>query len=229
MRGERVFGLFIRHGSEFGRAMRGDRNRIGGQLNDSGAFLVRAIGPVASIRLERSYDDVNWTPVGTDSSPRFDPSAQCFVTIFIVNTFASTASSVWLRASALDASGTAAMLVTSLLIDRAPPPAPIELYALATPGGAMLSWRMPEGALINSFRVWRSETDGASWHLVADSYWPQDYSSPTYTDNGLAPGFTYTYAVSAIGSNGNESILSLPSHKARSCQYRCRPRSAECR
>ncbi|MBU4490045.1 MAG: carboxypeptidase regulatory-like domain-containing protein, partial [Actinobacteria bacterium] len=183
----------------------------GGSFGESGTVMVYSLGPVAEVRLESSVEGSGWQLVAVNRQPMYDPSSQFFMSFFAVDSSASSGSTVWLRATALDSSGSGGEMVASFIVDRGPPASPIDVVALSAEGGAHIHWRMPEGAAYQYFRIYRTETPGRYYRLVADRLQAQEPSDMTHTDGGLLTGITYYYVVTAVDYLGNESILSLPS------------------
>ena len=87
---------------------------------------------------------------------------------------------------------------TALPRDAVPPAAPTGLAA--TPGDREvdLTWDAAPEPDVARYRVWR---DGVQIAVVDD---------PTFTDTGLTNGTTYTYAVMAVDTSGNDSPASDP-------------------
>jgi TatA/E family protein of Tat protein translocase len=81
--------------------------------------------------------------------------------------------------------------------------APSSLTAKAGKGQVQLSWGAASGA--NTYNVLRSGTSGGPYARIAST------SSTNYSDEGLASGTTFYYAVSATnasGESGNSTEVS---------------------
>lgn len=91
-----------------------------------------------------------------------------------------------------------------------PPDVPTGLAAVATVGenGATpaidLSWQPDTGTDLAGYVVYRREAEGA-WQRISRA---QLVVGPGYHDGEVQPGHTYSYAVSAVDQEGNESARS---------------------
>lgn len=98
--------------------------------------------------------------------------------------------------------------------DIFPPAVPAGLAAVATVGGdgtetaIDLSWQPDAEPDVAGYAVYRRQGDGAWLRISA-----QLVAGPGYHDTQVAPGHTYSYAVSAIGQNGRESARSAPAEE----------------
>jgi fibronectin type 3 domain-containing protein len=87
-----------------------------------------------------------------------------------------------------------------------PPPvpnAPTDLTATVAKGAKTvnLAWKQPTNTEIHWNRVYRSTNGGASYTQLA-----LINAGPSYIDGAVSRGVTYVYAVTAINSNGQESV-----------------------
>ena len=103
--------------------------------------------------------------------------------------------------SAIDAAGNASAQssgVTANITDITPPSAPGGLTVTSTaPSSVSISWNAASDNIgVTAYRIYR---EGA---ILETSL------ALSYTDSDLSPGYSYTYAVSAIDEAGNESALS---------------------
>lgn len=96
--------------------------------------------------------------------------------------------------------------------DIFPPAAPQGLEAVGIPASAQtpayveLTWSISPEADLAGYRVYRSEQEGERGEKIGPALLP----SPAFHDNGVTPGQTYFYRVSAVDRSGNESPLSAP-------------------
>ena len=92
--------------------------------------------------------------------------------------------------------------------DRFPPLAPQDLQVLERPGGVDLFWRAGQEIDLGGYRVWRRQLPDGLWQvLTADAILVTSYS-----DDAVAAGIDYQYAVSAVDSHSppNESERGAP-------------------
>ncbi len=100
--------------------------------------------------------------------------------------------------------------------DVFPPAVPIGLAAVATAGesGAEtaidLSWQPVTDADLAGYQVYRREA-ADEWQRISPA---QPLPGPAFHDNGVQPGHTYRYAVSAIDQSGHESARSAEAAEA---------------
>ncbi|MFH1148921.1 MAG: CARDB domain-containing protein [Actinomycetota bacterium] len=174
-------------------------------IGSSALVAVSAFGAVSSITLEGSFDGVGWTLLGVCSNPTYDASSQMFMGQFVLDNSANSASMVWLRARALDASGSGGELIASFIIERGPPASPCDLAVLPAEGGAVLYWRRAPGTEGYSVRVYRSLIPAGPRTLVGDYL-----TADSFTDSGLEPSTTYYYTVTCLDYMGNESATCAP-------------------
>ena len=89
--------------------------------------------------------------------------------------------------------------VTATSVDTIAPAAPTNLVAVATNGGANLSWDANTEPDFREYGIYRSTTSGGPYQNV-------DFDDATsYGDGGLVNGTTYYYVVTAFDNAGNES------------------------
>jgi len=86
-------------------------------------------------------------------------------------------------------------------IDRFAPPPPTELVALAEVRRVRLVWRPAEADDLAGYIVYRRSGESGSFERVT----AQPVVPAEYVDTAVASGQTYTYRVTAIDQNGNES------------------------
>jgi hypothetical protein len=79
-------------------------------------------------------------------------------------------------------------------IDTFAPAAPEGVVALGVTGGILLSWSPSDVSDLTGYRVYRAEREGGPFERLTQEL----VDVPSYSDQGLAPGKTYSYAVSAV-------------------------------
>jgi hypothetical protein len=89
-------------------------------------------------------------------------------------------------------------------LDRFPPPRPSGLVALTEGSQVRLVWEASEADDLAGYRIYRRSPDTQELRPVTD----RPVASPGYTDRELAAGATYTYQVTAVDEEGNESAPS---------------------
>jgi hypothetical protein len=89
--------------------------------------------------------------------------------------------------------------------DTFPPQAPSGLVALAEEGRIRLLWDRVEAPDLAGYRLYRQENDGAEIELPRDPGAGADHS-----DDQVRSGATYTYRVTAVDREDNESAKSEP-------------------
>ncbi len=85
-------------------------------------------------------------------------------------------------------------------VDRFAPPPPADLVALAESGRVRLVWRSSPAPDLAGYLVYRREGAGAWRKLTAEPLAALEYS-----DTDVAAGRAYTYRVTAVDQQGNES------------------------
>lgn len=86
---------------------------------------------------------------------------------------------------------------------RVPGPAQ-ELFSVARNGYVELDWNNNVDADLAGYRVYRSEAEGGPYDLLNSAL----VEESSYFDNRLKTGTTYYYVVTAVDTDGNESIVS---------------------
>jgi hypothetical protein len=89
--------------------------------------------------------------------------------------------------------------------DTFPPPTPSGLVALAEEGRIRLLWDRVDAPDLAGYRLYRQENDGAEVELPRDPGAGADHS-----DDQVRSGATYTYRVTAVDGEDNESAKSEP-------------------
>ncbi|MGH9462944.1 MAG: fibronectin type III domain-containing protein, partial [Vicinamibacteria bacterium] len=92
-------------------------------------------------------------------------------------------------------------------IDTFAPAAPEGVVALGVTGGILLSWSPSDAGDLTGYRVYRAEREGGPFEPLTNEL----VAVPSHSDQGLAPGKTYFYAVSAVdgAEPANESARSV--------------------
>lgn len=80
------------------------------------------------------------------------------------------------------------------------PPPPVELVAKEGMRSVDLSWRGAEGALVEAYRVFRSQSGEVEYKEIALA------KSTSFRDTNVLPDTKYLYRVSAMVRGGNENI-----------------------
>jgi len=136
-------------------------------------------------RVERSDDGVNFTLLGETTATGYTDTAVVDGAVY------------YYRVSALDGLDhiSPASAVVSAVLDSVPPTAPTNLTgAPDSPAQITLTWSgASDNVAIAGYAVLRNNV------LVATP------TGTTYTDTGLTPGTTYTYAVQTLDFGGNAS------------------------
>ncbi|HEY0237613.1 MAG TPA: fibronectin type III domain-containing protein [Friedmanniella sp.] len=100
-------------------------------------------------------------------------------------------------------SSTSITLDSFVAPDIYPPAAPANLVAAPKTGSVQLGWTASPESDVIGYRVYRGAATGALTAVTTDPV-----TSPSYTDDGLQPGSTYRYQVTALDNGGNESPVS---------------------
>ncbi|WP_261300554.1 S-layer homology domain-containing protein [Paenibacillus andongensis] len=87
--------------------------------------------------------------------------------------------------------------------DRTPPAVPAGLQANAGIGSAALQWSAVSDADLSGYNVYMSADGGKTWNPALKAG-----NVTQYTVTGLTAGVTYTFAVTAVDTSGNESAKS---------------------
>lgn len=86
---------------------------------------------------------------------------------------------------------------SSIYLDMGPPAKITDLRATPSVDTIYLRWSRPSDD-ISYYHIYRSAADLGLFTLLATSY------SPTYSDQNVISGLTYSYSVKAVDSNGDE-------------------------
>ncbi|WP_344741700.1 fibronectin type III domain-containing protein, partial [Microlunatus spumicola] len=95
---------------------------------------------------------------------------------------------------------TAIMLDAFVAPDIYPPAAPLDPVAAPGRGNALLGWDASPESDVVGYRVYRALADGPMTAVTS-----APVTGTTYSDDGLQPGATYHYQVTALDAMGNES------------------------
>ena len=94
--------------------------------------------------------------------------------------------------------------------DVFPPSVPAGLEAVASGVGQRpfvdLTWTPDTEADLAGYNVYRQQPDGSSWRKLNSAL----VATPTFRDEQVTAGHTYTYVVSAVDLRSNESARSQP-------------------
>ena len=111
---------------------------------------------------------------------------------------------VAVRITATDAAGNPNTYTVEHIIDRTPPAVPtLTAVTPQSPTTLSITWSKPADADLASFRLYRKAPGENSFSLLASAI-----RQTGYTDTGLKSGSTYSYAVTAVDTAGNESAYS---------------------
>jgi fibronectin type 3 domain-containing protein len=77
-------------------------------------------------------------------------------------------------------------------------PTPTDLSAVSRDGGATISWSFDQSFQFESFKIYRSDDDRATWQKVGTT------AAPPYDDSNLRNGIIYWYRVSGVSVDGLE-------------------------
>jgi hypothetical protein len=147
----------------------------------------------AATQVERSGDGgVTFAPLAT-LPPTTDPAGS---NIWVDANGLAAGRSYQYRLRHTNASGASAFVTSPTVVTPAPPAAPVNLVALAVPGGVGLSWD-DRSTTENGFVVERL-VPGAAWLIVVSL--PAD--ATRFTDRGVQPLTTYYYRVLAQNAAG---------------------------
>jgi hypothetical protein len=86
--------------------------------------------------------------------------------------------------------------------DRFAPPSPTELVALAEAGRVRLVWQVSEADDLAGYVVYRRAGDSGAFERIT----AQPVEAAEYIDTAVRSGETYSYRVTAVDQNGNESV-----------------------
>jgi len=152
----------------------------------AGAGVALSWDPVAGANgyaIDRSADNVTWSPAGTTAGTSF--------------TDAPPGSQRWFyRASALDANGRSIPAPTQSLVSR--PVAPVIVRIMSVRADRLVvDWRDVAGD--TGYRVERSSDGGVNWTIIASV----GTNVPSYADSGLTAYTQYTYRITALSPQGD--------------------------
>lgn len=88
--------------------------------------------------------------------------------------------------------------------DVFPPAAPANLITVAGPGRVDLTWDASAAADLAGYYVYRSRQADADYERLN----PQPLVAQSFSDMPVEPGMRYTYVVTAVDAEGNESAFS---------------------
>jgi hypothetical protein len=130
--------------------------------------------------------------IGTAESASYDDTAFEFghTYRYFVRAFVNHGNSVALTVPS------PAMDITA--IDKFPPTPPTNVRAVAVPGAAEIVWTANTEADLAGYNVYRVETPPVKLN-------PEVLQIPIFRDGRTTPGARYTYRVTAVDKNGNES------------------------
>lgn len=157
---------------------------------------------VSKIHLKYSVDKVNWTDCGSqDVLGKAVVSAQ-----FAVDTASMPDGTVYLCAYAEDNNGNASRIedspIYSFTVDNTAPDTPDGVVCSCENDTIELRWNAGSDD-VSYFRIYRKTDDEAEYSLIKDNY-----KYLNYFDTKIELGIMYTYYVTAVDENGNESAAS---------------------
>ncbi len=156
---------------------------------------------VSKIFLKYSSDKINWTDCGSETA-----SGKAAVTVkFGVDTSEMTDGTVYLCAYAEDINGNVSTIenspVYSFSVDNTAPDAPTGVVCTSEDDTIEVKWNAG-GKDVSYFRIYRKAGDG-EYSLIKDNY-----RYINYFESDIELGTVYTYKVTAVDENGNESDYS---------------------
>ncbi|MBC8425040.1 hypothetical protein H8E07_13030, partial [bacterium] len=141
-----------------------------------------------------------WTTIGTDNSP-VQVSASTWRGQQVWDTDPLDEGSYDIRATARDYGSNVDFLARTVIVDRVPPPSP-EFTTIVNPraGGTLeLNWGQAGDPALAGYRLYRGETSGGPYTLVAT------LQGLSYIDRNLTNDVPHCYVVTAFDQAGNES------------------------
>ena len=155
---------------------------------------------VSKIYLKYSSDKINWTDCGSEIA-----SGKVAVSVkFGVDTSVMSDGTVYLCAYAEDISGNVSTIenspVYSFTVDNTAPNAPIGVVCTREDDTIEVKWKEADG--VSYYRLYRKSGDG-EYELLKDNY-----KYINYFESDIELGTIYTYKVTALDENGNESGFS---------------------
>ena len=156
---------------------------------------------VSKIFLKYSSDKINWTDCGSETA-----SGKAAVTVkFGVDTSEMTDGTVYLCAYAEDINGNVSTIenspVYSFSVDNTAPDVPTGVVCTSEDDTIEVKWSAG-GKDVSYFRIYRKTGDG-EYSLIKDNY-----RYINYFESDVELGTVYTYKVTAVDENGNESDYS---------------------
>ena len=156
---------------------------------------------VSKIYLKYSSDKINWTDCGSETA-----SGKAAVTVkFGVDTSEMTDGTVYLCAYAEDINGNVSTIenspVYSFSVDNTAPDVPAGVVCTSEDDTIEVKWSAG-GKDVSYFRIYRKTGDG-EYLLIKDNY-----RYINYFESDVELGTVYTYKVTAVDENGNESDYS---------------------
>ena len=157
---------------------------------------------VSKIYLKYSSDKINWTDCGSEIA-----SGKASVTVkFGVDTSEMTDGTVYLCAYAEDISGNVSSIenspIYSFTVDNTAPDAPTDVTLNIKNAQIEIRWTAPKDKDTSYFKVYR-KTDNSDFVLIKDNC-----KYINYFDKDIELGVEYSYYVTAVDQNGNESDYS---------------------
>ena len=157
---------------------------------------------VAKIYLKYSSDKIKWTDCGSEMA-----SGKAAVAVnFGVDTSEMTDGVVYLCAYAEDINGNVSKTedspVYSFSVDNTAPDVPENVTLSLKNSQIEIRWTAPDNEDTEYFRVYRKTSD-SGYVLIKDNY-----KYLNYFDTDIELGTEYTYCVTAVDKNGNESAKS---------------------
>lgn len=154
---------------------------------------------VSKICLKYSSDKINWTDCGSEIA-----SGKAAVTVkFGVDTSAMTDGTIYLCAYAEDINGNVGAIenspVYSFTVDNTAPDAPANATLNIKNSQIEIRWTAPKDEDTSYFKIYR-KTDDSDFILIKDNC-----KYINYFDKDIELGVEYSYYVTAVDQNGNES------------------------
>ena len=142
----------------------------------------------------------DWVEIGRDDAPA-QTAAQQWSGSATWDPAAVPEGQYTLRVAAEDDGGSVAYLAHTVIVDRAPPPAP-GLPTVVNPrsGGTLeITWDAVVDPALGGYAVYRAATPGGPYVLAATT------TGAAFTDRGLTDGVEVHYVVRSLDRAGNES------------------------
>ncbi|MDE6592071.1 MAG: PKD domain-containing protein [Oscillospiraceae bacterium] len=156
---------------------------------------------ISKIYIKYSYDKVNWTDCGMENA-----FGKANVSVkFGVDTSEMLDGTVYLCAYAEDINGNVSKIedspVYSFTVDNTAPNAPDGVICTSENDTIEVQWNAG-GNDVSYFRIYRKK-DGEDYSLIKDNY-----RYINYFESDIELGMVYTYKITAVDENGNESDFS---------------------